>query len=468
MPSAENISSRVQARVLAGFFWLSYHRGMGWQRRLCACALALVACGDNQDTRTTSGSRVRLSWIDFGGGARLLSPTDFWDDGRQESCTPRQWTDGNTYCTPSATDLYPYYTSSDCSSVGYYVESFERPTYVTRFVDATGEGISRVDLVARPEPTLLDEYWVKDDEGCHGPNDGVGGRWYKAGEEVPRSDLVRIRIRESTGNGRVAVRASVTDDGMYAPLEFEDRLLHVECSLSAASEDETWCIPPYGGDLYYRDASCSEPVLERLDDAPPPRGVQAETCEPRVYTVGAQTADAPAFERIGNACQASTGSGDRWFELHEHPIASIARTHVATGARLEQVTMNIDGTTVVAPQLFDTETGESCTRALSVSGEYRCVPRDVGWVIDMFADAACTIPVKVGLVPTRCEGQGAPRYARNFGTPLIYHLLGRRPSLAYSRDGSTCKAETSAFYALYDLGAPIPDDAWPRGVLVRD
>src|SRR5205085_12332231 len=103
---------------------------MGWQRLSLACALALVACGDNQEIRTTSGSRLRLAWVDFGGGVRLLSPTDLWDAERQEACVAWPWTDGNTYCTPSATAVYPYYTSSDCASAGYYVESVERPTYV--------------------------------------------------------------------------------------------------------------------------------------------------------------------------------------------------------------------------------------------------------------------------------------------------------------------------------------------------
>jgi hypothetical protein len=446
------------------FSGLSYHRGMGWQRPLAACALVfVVACGDNEATRTTSGSRLRLSWVDFGGGARILSPSDLWDAERQQTCVARLWTDGNTYCTPTAMALDPYYTSADCSTVGYYVESPEPPTYVLRYE-------TEVALLARSAPATLDAYWVKDDEGCHGPNDGTGRHWYTAGAAVPGSDLVRIRTRASTGDDRIAVRASVTDDGLYAPLAFEDRALRAPCSLSTETASEMWCVPE-SGDIRYSDPSCSEPVLVTTDDAAPPRGIQNATCDPHVYAVGAETLDAPGFASIDDACAPSTDVGLRWFELHEHPVAAVARTHAVTGARLEPIVMNIDGTVVAAPELFDSEIGEPCARALSATGEYRCIPRNAGFVADMFADAACTTPVKVGLVTQRnwpvCGGP-TPRYARNFGTPLVYELLGPRPTPAYWRDGASCTADTSTSYVIHDLGAPLPDDTWAGGALVRD
>jgi hypothetical protein len=445
---------------------------MGWQRLTCACALALVGCGDNQGTTTQSGSRLRLSWIDFGGGVRLLSPLDLWDDERHEPCYARRWTDGNTYCTPTGAAAYPYYTSSDCSSASYYVESAERPSYIVHFVDVVGQDEASIGLLAKPEPATLDQYWVKDDEGCHGPNNGVGRDWYEAGEEVPRADLVRIRTRESAGDGRVAVRASVTDDGMYAPLAFEDRQLHAECFMRAPSEDESWCAPD-GGSVQYHDAGCTESVLAYYDrESSPSKGIQVSTCDPRVYAVGGEIFEPPAFERVDGTCQPSTDVGVRWFALVEHPVATLARARETTGARLEQVTMNVDGTTVPAQQLFDTETGEMCVRATSASGDYRCIPRNVGFVADMFGDMSCTIPVKVGFVLTRnpvmCNGP-MPRYARAFSAPqLVYELLGPRPNPAYWRDGTSCMPDASTSYQIYDLGLPISDDTWARGALVHD
>lgn len=440
-------------------------------------ALALASCGDNDGTTTRSGSRLKLTWLDFGGGARLLSTTELWDDERQESCFLRPWTDGNTYCTPPATAVYEYFTSADCTSSGLYVESFERPTYLVHFIDDPDLEDVTVDLLGTPEPTILDEYWVMSDEGCSGPIDGVGRRWYKVKDEIPRSDLVRIRIRESTGDGRVAVRASFTDDGMYAPLAFEDRTLHTGCYLQASSEREAWCIPTDSGEIQYRDASCDEPVLVRAtdDDSPVPKGLHQETCSPRVHAVGPETTDAPAFARIDGTCVASADVGARWFELHELPIATVTRARIATaGARLEPIEMRVDGVSVVASQLFDNETGEECVRAAATpSGDYRCVPRNVAFVASMYAEATCTIPVDVGfvLVDTHrvvCTDV-LPRYARDFGSGAIMReLLGPRPSPAYWRDGASCIPDTSTSYRIYDLGAVVPDDRWPRGVLAHE
>jgi hypothetical protein len=144
---------------------------------------------------------------------------------------------------------------------------------------------------------------------------------------------------------------------------------------------------------------------------------------------------------------------------------------VTTGARLEQVVMDVDGISVAARQLFDTETGVECVRAVQTnSGLYRCVPRDVGFVVDGYNDASCTVPIEVGIVYTDaarivCNGDGAPRYARDFGgTTIIRELLGPRVAPVYTRDDEGCHVDASTGYRFYDLGPQVPDDRWGRAL----
>lgn len=450
---------------------------MGFRRPACACALALAACGDNRGTTTESGTRLRLNWLEYDDGTRQLASYEPWDEARDETCAAQRWTDGNTYCTPTqSASLFPHYTDAECTTAEYLAESPEPPTYVARFEDVAGE--QQLASLARPEPATLAMYWELDGEECRGPYASAGRMFYRAGSEVSRSDLARLRTQESTGDGRVGVRATTSSDGLYLPIAFVDRHLHSPCTLDPYSTTEASCIPSGSGDLQYRDAACTQPVLAAGDAEvdPPPAIVIGSTCVPRVFAVGRETAEAPAYVRVAGDCLASTQGGSPWFTLIEHPVALVPRTReVVAGRRLAPIVMSVDGIRVAARQLFDTEIGEECFRATSPRepGVYRCVPRDVGFVVDGFSDAACTIPIEVGLVyvgenRVSCTGAPLPRFARDFGGATIIRELSGPRSVVYVRDGAGCQPDLDAGYRYHDLGAAIPDDRWARATIVRE
>jgi hypothetical protein len=455
---------------------------MGRARRLSlACAVALAACGDNLETRTASGARLRLSWLEYEDGTRHLVENELWDAERGEECRPQRWTDGRTYCSPSdRVGLYPYYTDAGCTDAAYLAEVATPPAYVARFADVTE---SEQSLLARPEPASLDQFWIVDGETCSGPNAGAGHTFFRPGAEVSRSELARVRAVESTGNGRVRVVAASSDDGLYLPLDFVDRNLHDACVLGPLSTTSAVCLPRLSGDVQYRDAGCSDPVLVARDvdgdgEADVPRAVlDGTSCAPRVYSVGAATDAGAAFAGGTAACAASMDVGLQWFELHEHPAAEVPRERVpAPGRRLEPIVMNVDGVPVMARQLHDTEVGEECIRATSARepDASRCVPRDAGYVADAFGDAACTIPIEVAVVTVDasrgvCGATSAPRFARDFtGETLMRSVGAVRTAPIYVRVGGACQLELSPRFVFHDLGEAIPDARWARATRVRD
>ncbi|HUQ01037.1 MAG TPA: hypothetical protein VM261_01020 [Kofleriaceae bacterium] len=456
---------------------------MGHRRRLsCVCAVALVAaCGDNLETRTASGSRLRLSWLEYEDGTRHVIENDLWDDARGEECRPQRWNDGVTYCSPSdRVGLYPYYTDAACTNAEYLAEVATEPAYVARFADVT-EG--EQSLLARPVPATLDQFWIVDGELCSGPYAGAGHTFFGPGAEVSRSALARLRTVESTGEGRVRVVAAASDDGLYMPLDFVDRNLHDPCVLGPLTATSAVCLPRLSGEVQYRDAGCREPVLVARDldgdgsvDVPG-AVLDGTSCAPRVYSVGVETADGAAFRRDGETCAPSMDVGLTWFELHEHPAAEVSRARVpAPGRRLEPIYMNVDGVQVMARQLYDTEVGEECIRATSSRepDASRCVPRDAGVIVDAFGDAACTIPIEVAVASASgsrgvCDATTAPRFARDFSGATIMRSVGAlRTAPIYDRVGGVCQLEADSRFVFHDLGDAIPDTRWARATRVRD
>jgi hypothetical protein len=371
----------------------------------CALALALAACGDNQVTITSSGSRLRLSWREYDDGSRTLVRGELWDAERQEVCVPERWPDGETYCKP-----------------------------VT------------------------------------------------AGAEDDRAGLARLHVTESTGGGRVGVRATTSDDGLYVPLDFVDRHLHAPCVfVSSSTPTSQRCVPLEAGSIEYRDAGCTDPVLALGEgDVEPPAAIgSGTTCEPRVFAVGAETEDhgTHALDQDGTCVEAARGPG-RWLELVPHELATLARVRTAApGRRLEPIHITVDGVRVADFALFDTEIGEECAAATSTRepGVYRCVPRDVGYVVDAYDDPACTFPIQAGLVYVGderpdCDLAPSPAYARDFlGGTHIRRLGGPRTAPTYHTQWSgTCELDTTSYRRYYHLGEPIPDTQWARATVVRD
>ena len=78
-------------------------------RALVAALASLCACSSRpppevlDEPWARSGSRLKLRWYAFDGGARVWADAfleRYFDSELGETCAPAEWADGKTYCTP--------------------------------------------------------------------------------------------------------------------------------------------------------------------------------------------------------------------------------------------------------------------------------------------------------------------------------------------------------------------------------
>ena len=437
------------------------------------CSVALAACGDNVGVSTTSGARLKLSWVEYDDGTRQVRPDDFYDAEREETCGETLWIDGKPYCTPEAASAYMLYETDQCTTGAYYAESDEPVAYLALY--NWDEVTRRMETLTRAVRVTVPRFYQRDGERCIGPFDGSARTIYGQGEAVSRSDLVELSSVQRVTTSEIGIRALASDDGMYLPVGFVDAAVRAECSPSALSPESSACRVDSPGRFYYGDETCSDAVLGLYDDQVTPVAVTGgrEHCAPLTYVVGGAEATPPQFAESDDICSPAIPEETRFFSLTPRPVATIDRRRVPAGGRLEKIVHSVGAHTVDTWSAFDLELGEECSSGSRDGRVYRCFPDNVGYVVRAFSDAACFTSIDVGLVedpPLReCRFSTLPRYAIDFGGASFVHRLGPpRTAPVYELVPTGCRSAPTEFVTYHDLGEAVPEDTFARGTVVRD
>ncbi len=407
--------------------------------------VGFVGCGDNaiphDRFEARSGDRIKLRWYAYDDGTRQWDPLAFQDTARDERCTVQRWSDGYTYCTPTA--MPTVYSDPACTDeMGRWLATQQPPSYFFREYSLIGEDVvsriyRRADGRSAPETTY------ELDHGNCVATTSTGWNYFVLGAEVPRETFARVRLLTAIGSERLGLDAYTTDDGLYVPVEHErpelfDRTLDDQCRvLDRPNQPTTICEPALVGEAEFsRDPACgSTDLLVTEASQPVPAVVAAETAGCKSYARrGSEIASVPVFLPIGDACVSVNVPADaHLFEIGgPFDIPVLERRHEETGHRLERILLTDGVTTVVDSLLFDTTLGVDCSRVFA-DAMYRCLPAtSLAQVFPYFSDPTCVSPIELAFVETG-DCDPATRFAIDQrGTePSVRPLVAAYPGRIY-------------------------------------
>ena len=229
--------------------------------------LAVVACGDNTSVRVpyeaTSGDRIQLLTYTYSDGTKQRDANVFLDRARQEHCGVQRWSDGNTYCTPTAHPTV--YTDPGCvdGEVGRWLASeIARHYFYREYTLNNGEVISRLFARGQEIDAPLMTYELAN--GRCVATSSAGWTYYALGPAVTQEQLARVKRRTANeGDERLGLDAYTTDDGLYVPVEsgrplLVDRELGFECKvIDRPNAPGTTCEPLFAAEPEFsRDSRC--------------------------------------------------------------------------------------------------------------------------------------------------------------------------------------------------------------------
>jgi hypothetical protein len=329
-----------------------------------------------------------------------------------------------------------FFADSGCTTPVVGTNSPAAARYFLRWPDAT-DGCDatppRLFHVGAPVTTPASVYTMDPSTGaCRAADPAVVNREYVAlhvlGPEIPIDTLVSGTFRHDGGPGRIVPLTIVGDDGstqganvnLDEVVAWDNQRREVVWAPTFPASDSRWS-PVLAYDArYFADAACTEPAAlgaacrgvakaafipsddvdacgrsrpATLLDLGPPLGEGA-----RIYDAGAgnaclQNEDWPVTDPDYAAF--SVGS-----VIPPASLAAVAEVR-AGDAQLQVVQVGGPGGAGVGTTgLFDTVHGWPCAASIAGDGATRCLPSafDLTWSI-LFADAACSVPLVVGLPP---------------------------------------------------------------------
>ena len=118
-----------------------------------------------------------------------------------------------------------------------------------------------------------------------------------------------------------------------------------------------------------------------------------------------------------------------------------------------------------AGEYFDSEIGQACTPLAAADGSLRCLPSGGSTVPDLYADAACTIPLASYPRPSDCGENGPGALASvvqhrslTYGEEIryrIYQVAGMHAGGIYWAPGQRLLPEARRPAQVYDVGAEL-------------
>lgn len=438
--------------------------------------LAVAACGDNIELDPNvarSGTRLKLVRYDYGEGAREIDTQWFHDAVRDERCTPRQWFDGVTICTPAFTDTV--FPTSDCNRpVGRVPVGDAVPAYFVRPFWLAGEWLpSRI--YHSGEPTAAPAYaWEFREGACLGPYEVAGFDYFELGREVERGHLAQITHPEVATTSRLALTIVASDDGLYAPIGLHDRDLEIRCDpAAAAGANETVCVPD-GVVMaeYFHDAQCTEPELAVAFGVPIPQLMNhhdARSGCTSYYTVGAEIEAPPLYHRNGARCVAIAAPASYAYFLPQAPLelARLDRVRDPAASRITPIELAHGDLRIAGVLLHDDDLATECRRS-EVDGALRCLPETSVRVIELFDSDSCQTVVPLAEVHT---GTCAAPAAFAIDPVRALHAVGavHAAPLYHLSTGDRCLPYAIPDgIALKDVGSALPADTFAEATIRVD
>lgn len=442
-----------------------------------------------------SGTRLKLQWFDFGGTRRW---TSFYDTQRAETCSPREWSDGKSYCLPTDPKREaPVYLDAACTQPANMLFRDPRgcdappPAYMVEYAQVCPRRVPhRLYRLGDRRPDA--KFYTSSFDGvCEGPFDFASSAdIYAAGAEVPLTELAAGTLVEPS-TGRLAVQFYEGNDGSRLPITLRDIALDSECRLDPTDGATSFTCEPFelGLAIYFADQACTRPVayFNSPRSCPAPQVIRYDpdgcTATPNQYFAPGAPITGQLYSSSSGTCEsAPTGSEPTVLLGSALTLATASRAPDATAGRLRTVHLGLPGAAQFRdPYLYDTALETECLTSELADGTTRCLPSRA-FVEVLYTDAACTIPIKVARLADNLEYNGgscaalpAPKYALERpgiaqackAVPTMYPVTERYTGPLYKLDGA-CFEFGSSYKTWFRVGEALPIDEFSLATAGRD
>jgi hypothetical protein len=301
------------------------------------------------------------------------------------------------------------------------------------------------------------------------------GRDAGAGDAGPSGEGACV----PTSGERLRRVMRVHDDGSSEQVDLVDVKLGVRCELTVATDGVTRCMPeglPYWyGRVVYRDATCSQTMIEVTPGGEAATHVRAwgssgQSCiiPYRYFELGAATSAEGGvvydFDDGGNCVGEPAGDLAYRTVAEEITVDRFTATTdrwVGAGRIQTRAIEGEDGSRQcrVGGPFFDQELGIQCSFNEDENGTMRCMP-DGPPIDTYYTDASCSTPVSAGRLPASC----APDYPYGLemtlpGTCTGFRFrvreLGDAVAPGYEMSGG-CRAINPEVHRLVAAGDFVP------------
>jgi hypothetical protein len=463
--------------------------------------LVLVGCGDvvkTPDASETpdpnalkSGTRLKIRWYDYGGGTR--STSGLFDAQRNESCFSTTWADGKIYCVPSDTGQ-AVYTDKQCTQLASLVSRSTcgkpPPAYLIEYA-STACTTTAKRLFQRGPQLAATPYYVHVGGTCEGPLNDADASYYLPGTEVPVTQLVEFSLAAPDHTVRISAPAYTSADGARFRTGMYDSELETRCFVSSdyAGAGTAVCVPSPAPDVnYFRDATCTLPVVDEDKRCPVPQFAQMSAnnncplSPTTYYRVGASVALQAAYAGGAASCSVTTPSPDSAFYVLGAAVApaQVSRVRDPNPGGGLQVIRYVSGTmTFRDGSLYDNQLGAECRSRLLADGSYRCIPSS-DTVLQFYTNATCTTAIDLVQTysgPASCGAGPLPTYAAKPLPPAagscvsgleMYSVGAEYTGPLFQNFSGTCATVSTVGYHYYRLGAKHALTEFKPATLVTD
>ncbi|MBL9017102.1 MAG: hypothetical protein JNL83_23145, partial [Myxococcales bacterium] len=472
-------------------------------RRLFGWVIALAACGDvtakpdappvppdagpDLNEGATSGARLRLRYVDFGGLRTLAGVRDLQ---RDENCTPTQWFGGKAYCVPDAGNIV--YSNAQCTQrLGQVYRdaacSVQKPppAYFLDYEYASACNGAPARLFPRMSKVAATQYYFKQSDGsCAGPITTTTSDYYSLGPEVPLTELAETPLSAPATTGRLGQRFYESADGLRYPLSYRvhDALLGIDCYPEYLSAGATTgrCIPEdaaYAGD--FRDAACTLPAVEITATCTKSKfAVKFGDCpydEETFYNLGVQLSPTVLYYDTGSACMSFPPTqGATYYGVGSAVTLATLTREKGDGTRLQPIYFSTaEGLRARDSALFDQMLMSECFPTTQPDGSIVCMPNAYS-VTTFYTESTCTTPIKLMSVyrgAASCSPPPLPSYAyestkdaATCSTSYALHHVGAAyTGPRYRKTSTACSLETGTTSLYYRVETQVPNSMLVSG-----
>lgn len=444
------------------------------------------------DEGARSGTRLRLQWHDYG---EIRTEAGLYDLQLSSACSPTLWTDGNTYCTPTAARVV--YSDTLCTQpVGQAPHlqgcTVAAPSYFLANA-VVGCALRAAHLYAAGTPIAAAPYYLPDSVTgeCSGPfTSSTNFDYYTVGAEVSPTTLIPLTRAPAkpADTGRLQRRFLTSSDGAAAFTTPHDTTLDVACAPTLAVDaTSTVCAPDASQATYFNDDKCTVgELVTRTQCTKPAFASQQASPEcavsaTRYFRVGATVTD-PTVYIPSTTCTSTDGPLDSLYYLLGEPVTAAPLTRsrdTVAGRKLQLIHLSDGATTVRDPLLFDAQHMLECEQDAQGDGTTRCLPRSVT-IGAFFTDDTCSTPIQLAqffIGPDTCAApsvspmvtRALPPTSATCGTTYeVYETGAQFTGALFTGSPAACVPVTATGVARYALGAQHALTEFPLGTLTRD